>query len=82
MALEKNKEVTSEVLVPPAQVAFWSTGVGKSLRAAIYLAISAALAGLVANIQDNPLLFGQLTPFINVALVFLKNAFDPNVKTI
>lgn len=79
---EKAPVATTEVLVSPAQVGFWSTTVGKTLRAAIYLAISAAIASVVANIQNNPLLFGVYTPFINILLVALRNLVNPNVKNL
>lgn len=70
------------VQVPPQLVGFWDTAVGKTLRAAIYLAVSAGIAAIIAGIQNNPLLFGIATPIINALLVMLKNLLDPNVKNI
>lgn len=69
-------------LVTPGRVSFWSTTVGKTLRAAIYLAVSAAIGGLLADIQNNPALFGIYTPIINLALVAIKGLADPNVKNL
>lgn len=79
---QKNKLVESTELAPPASVGFWDTTAGKTLRAAIYLAVSAAIAGVLADIQNNPELFGVYTPFINLALVAVKNLASPNVKNI
>lgn len=47
----------------------------KILKAALYLGISAALSGVIAQIADNPDLFGPLTPIINITLVTFKQLF-------
>lgn len=70
------------VSVPPQMVKFWDTAVGKTLRAAIYLGVSAAVAGVIAAIENDPTLFGVVTPIVNLVLVLGKNYFDPNVKNI
>lgn len=54
---------------------FLKTNVGKTLVAAVYIAVSAGLGAVVAAITDNPELFGVYTPFINVVLVFLAKTF-------
>lgn len=40
-----------------------------------YLAISAAISGLISMIADDPKLFGTLTPVVNILLVTLKQVF-------
>lgn len=50
----------------------------KIIKAALYVGISAAVSYLISGIADNPDLFGQLTPIINVILVVVKQAFTPN----
>jgi hypothetical protein len=80
MAKTNKVEVTKKDV--PSKAKFWDTTVGKTLRAAIYLAISAAVAGVIADIENNPQLFGQLTPLINIALVAVKNFLSPSVKNI
>lgn len=79
---QKAPYAEATALASPSQVGFWDTTVGRTVRAAIYLAVSAALAGIIADINNDPQLFGQLTPIINVALVAVKNALSPNVKNI
>lgn len=81
MDTKQPKQLT-EVRVDPALVKFWDTTVGKSLKAAIYLAVSALVSALIAAIADNPVLFGIFTPIVNVILVVVKNFFDPHVRNI
>ena len=50
---------------------FWQTNVGKTVVTIVYLAVSAALGGLVAATSNDPSLFGPATGLINVALVFI-----------
>lgn len=47
----------------------------KVLKATVYVAISAALAFLIAFVTDNPEMFGIYAPIINVVLVTLKQIF-------
>jgi hypothetical protein len=49
----------------------------KVLKAAGYLALSAGISAVIAAIATNPLLFGVLTPLVNVLLVTLKQVFTP-----
>lgn len=79
---EKKQSLEATVPVAPSQVGFWDTTVGKTVRAALYLAVSAAVAAVLADIQNNPALFGVYTPFINLVLVFIKNLASPTVKNI
>lgn len=62
---------------------FLKTNVGKTLVAAVYIAVSAGLGAVVAAIQGNPELFGVYTPFINIVLVFLAKTFaDKNTQNV
>lgn len=70
------------VAADPSRIGFWDTTVGKTTRAALYLAVSAAVAGILADIQNDPQMFGVYTPMINLLLVFVKNLASPNVKNI
>lgn len=79
---KKETKLEATQTVAPSKVGFWDTTVGKTARAAIYLAISAAIAGILTDIQNNPELFGIYTPFINLALVAIKNLASPTVKNI
>jgi hypothetical protein len=47
----------------------------KVVKAAAYLGLSALISGLIAAIASNPLLFGALTPVVNILLVTLKQLF-------
>lgn len=49
----------------------------KVAKAALYLGISAAISGVIAEIADNPDLFGPFTIIVNVILVTLKQVFTP-----
>lgn len=44
-------------------------------KAAAYIGISAAISAVIAAIASNPVLFGPLTPVVNVLLVTLKQVF-------
>jgi hypothetical protein len=44
-------------------------------KVAAYAGISAAIAGVVSLIASNPLLFGPLTPVVNILLVTLQKVF-------
>ena len=52
----------------------------KILKAGAYAGVSAIIAGLIAAIAANPLLFGVLTPVINVLLVVVKQAFTQDAS--
>lgn len=63
---------------------FWDTTVGKTAKAALYLAISALIGYAISEVANRPELFGILTPAVNVILVAAKNYFDtgtPNLPT-
>lgn len=47
----------------------------KIVKAAAYVGVSALISGLIAGIAANPLLFGVLTPIINILLVTVKQVF-------
>lgn len=47
----------------------------KIVKAAVYLGISAAISHLISRIANDPDLFGQLTPPVNLILVVLKQLF-------
>jgi hypothetical protein len=57
------------------QVSFWDTNLGKTVSAMGYLALSAAISYLITASTGNPVLFGPVTPLVNVVLVFLKKTF-------
>lgn len=52
----------------------------KIVKAAGYVGLSALISGLIALIASNPVLFGVLTPVVNVLLVTLKQALTPAGK--
>ncbi len=79
---KKDVLVETTELTTPSQVGFWDTTVGKTVRASLYLGVSAVLAAVLADIQNNPELFGIYTPFINLLLVAVKNLASPTVKNI
>ena len=80
--MDESPKQLSEVPVPPEEVKFWNTAVGKTLRASIYLALSAGISGIIAARADNADLFGIFTPIVNIVLVLLKGVVDPNVRNI
>ena len=47
----------------------------KILKAAAYVVASALISFVIALLQDQPEMFGVYTPFVNTALVALKQAF-------
>jgi hypothetical protein len=49
----------------------------KIVKAAGYVGLSALVSGLIALIASNPVLFGVLTPIVNILLVTLKQALTP-----
>ena len=49
----------------------------KVAKAALYLGVSAAIAHVISAIANDPGLFGQLTPVVNVILVAAKQLFTP-----
>lgn len=51
----------------------------KIVKAAAYVGASALISGLIAAIAANPVLFGVLTPVINIILVTVKQAFTTSV---
>lgn len=62
---------------------FLSTNVGKALKVALWVAVSALLGSIVADIANDPQLFGPATGLINVLLVFVqKTWFSPDTKNL
>lgn len=61
------------------KISFWSTTRGKTLKAAVYLAVSAFIGAIIAAIAQDPVLFGPFTIAANIILVFVKNLVDKNV---
>lgn len=51
----------------------------KIAKTAGYLFVSALISAGIAAIASNPLLFGALTPVVNLLLVTLKQAFTTPV---
>ena len=47
----------------------------KIVRATVYVGLSAAISYVISLIANDPKLFGALTPFVNMALVALKQLF-------
>lgn len=84
---KKASKLKTKKVVPPAQVKFFDTTAGKSIKTLIYLCVSAVLTTIVTYLTDNPDFIGQYSEiaiFIitNVVLVALKNLADPQVKNI
>ena len=52
----------------------------KIVKAAGYVVVSALISAVIAAIAANPVLFGALTPVVNVLLVTLKQAFTDASK--
>ena len=46
----------------------------KIVKVALYAGLSAGISALIALIASNPVLFGVLTPVVNILLVTLKQA--------
>jgi hypothetical protein len=83
--MAKQKKLETKVLVSPAQVKFFDTTIGKSVKTAIYLAISGALTAIVNEATNNPDFLGAYTQMAifmlnNIGLVAVKNLFDPQTK--
>ncbi|MEW1950669.1 hypothetical protein AB0280_15570 [Pseudarthrobacter sp902506025] len=57
------------------KTSFWNTNVGKTFKAALYLAASAGLSYLITASANDQALFGPVTAIINVALVFVKQTW-------
>ncbi len=55
---------------------FLSTNVGKTLKAALYVAVSTVIAYLITATTNDPTLFGPLTVLVNTALVFVQKTFN------
>lgn len=63
---------------------FFKTNVGKTLKTAGYLAVSAAISGIITATTNDPQLFGPITAVINVLLVLVKTTLDdttPNLTS-
>lgn len=66
-----------------ASTSFWDTNLGKTLKAAAYVAVSAVVAFLVTATTDNPELLGPATVLVNVLLVYVqKTFFDPSTRNV
>lgn len=57
------------------KTSFWNTNVGKTLKAAAYVALSAVISYGITETSNNPALFGQVTVLINMVLVLVKTTF-------
>lgn len=57
------------------RTSFWSTNLGKTIKAASYIAVSAVLGYVITATTDSPQLFGALTGLINILLVFVKQTW-------
>jgi len=66
------------------KVSFWNTNLGKTIKAAGYLALSSVIGFLITASTDDPQLFGPVTALVNVLLVFVKQTWltpaTPNIK--
>lgn len=63
---------------------FLKTNVGKTVKTAAYLAVSAAVSGVITAITNDPQLFGPITAVVNVLLVLVKTTLDdttPNLTS-
>lgn len=58
-----------------AKAKFLDTNIGKTLKTALYLGLSAVIAGLITASADDPQLFGPITAIVNLALVLIKQSF-------
>lgn len=65
------------------QPSFWSTNFGKTIITALYVGVSAILSYFITATTNDPGLFGPMTAFINIVLVFIVKTFfsesTPNV---
>lgn len=61
---------------------FFDTTVGKTVKAAVYVAVSAIVSYLVTATTSTPDLFGPLTVVVNAVLVAIKGLIDPQTPNI
>lgn len=62
---------------------FLKTNVGKTIKVAVWLAVSAFVGQLVAATMNDPNLFGPVTGLVNVVLVFVqKTWFSPSTPNL
>jgi hypothetical protein len=57
------------------KVPFWDTDLGKTVKVAVYLALSSVVGYLITASTNDPQLFGPVTALVNVLLVFVKQKF-------
>lgn len=55
---------------------FFKTNIGKAVKTAGYLALSAVISYFVTATTNDPQLFGPVTAVVNVILVLLKTTLD------
>ena len=70
-------------MTPTTKASFWDTNVGKTLKAAGFVAVSSVISYVVTATTNNPSLFGPVTVLVNIVLVFVQKTFldseTPNV---
>jgi urease accessory protein UreF len=72
-----------QVNVPVAVVTFWESGVGKSFRAFLYVAVSSLIASAIAALtHKDAATAAVLTPLVNTVLVLLKGVLTPTTQTL
>lgn len=54
---------------------FFKTNIGKTVTAAVYVALSAVLNYVITAIAGDPELFGPSTALINILLVLVQKTF-------
>lgn len=65
------------------KTSFWDTNVGKTLKAAGYIALSAVISYLITATTNDATLFGPVTAVINLALVYIQKTFlDSNTRNL
>lgn len=65
-----------------AAVKLFDTTLGKTVKAALYIGMSAAISYVITLLTKKPDLMGVYYPVVNVSLVALKNFFDGQVKNL
>lgn len=62
---------------------FLNTNLGKTIKAALFIAVSSAISYLVTAIAGSPELFGPVTPLVNIVLVLVqKTWFSPKTPNV
>lgn len=61
---------------------FLKTNIGKTVKTAGYLAVSAIISYLVTATTNDPQLFGPITAVVNVLLVLVKTTLDDSTPNL